>query len=392
LQTLREAVGARRAEQRGDAQPFTGARAAIARARGCAEIGAFAAALRYVDEALALDPGNSEATALKEELKARSAPPPPTFVEPKAVATPPPDVHSGVRSRVRGLMIGGTIAIALLAAVAIGWYFRQPDTTPRDAGVGISPAAQPTAVAPVPTPAPTAVKVAKPVAVGGDIPEPQKWRDVAPIHPPSARAKGAYGTVMLEITIAPNGRVSDTRVVKSIPLLDEAAQEAARQWQYAPTLVDGSPVAVVMTVPVSFAREQAAARGERATPSGGEGRRDSAPTFDADAALRRAQASMARQEFASALEDFQAVLSRQPENAAAQEGIAQIAERRNRADRFVRQATALFSDGDYDGATTNANRALDAYPGHVEATALLKKVQTAKDAEQALKRKPGGRD
>jgi protein TonB len=41
-------------------------------------------------------------------------------------------------------------------------------------------------------------------------------------------------------------------VLRSIPLLDEAALKAVRQWRYTPTLLNGIPVPVIMTVTVTF--------------------------------------------------------------------------------------------------------------------------------------------
>jgi protein TonB len=41
-------------------------------------------------------------------------------------------------------------------------------------------------------------------------------------------------------------------VLRGIPLLDDAAADAVRQWRYTPTLLNGVPVAVVMTVTVNF--------------------------------------------------------------------------------------------------------------------------------------------
>jgi len=35
-------------------------------------------------------------------------------------------------------------------------------------------------------------------------------------------------------------------------MLDEAALEAVRKWEYTPTLLNGEPVSVLMTVTVSF--------------------------------------------------------------------------------------------------------------------------------------------
>jgi protein TonB len=41
-------------------------------------------------------------------------------------------------------------------------------------------------------------------------------------------------------------------VVQSVPLLDRAAMEAVGRWIYAPTRLNGQPVAVVMNVTVRF--------------------------------------------------------------------------------------------------------------------------------------------
>jgi len=46
----------------------------------------------------------------------------------------------------------------------------------------------------------------------------------------------------------------DTQVIHSIPPLDEAALEAVRQWEYRPSLLNGKPTPVMMTVNLNFAR------------------------------------------------------------------------------------------------------------------------------------------
>jgi protein TonB len=61
------------------------------------------------------------------------------------------------------------------------------------------------------------------------------------------------GVVIMEATVGADGRVTDVRVLRSIPLLDQAAMEAVRQWEYAPTMVNGTAVPVVMTVTLNFA-------------------------------------------------------------------------------------------------------------------------------------------
>jgi len=46
--------------------------------------------------------------------------------------------------------------------------------------------------------------------------------------------------------------VADVKVLRGLPLLDQAAIEAVRQWVYTPTLLNGEPVPVMMTVTVNF--------------------------------------------------------------------------------------------------------------------------------------------
>jgi protein TonB len=99
------------------------------------------------------------------------------------------------------------------------------------------------------SPAPPTPRV---VRVGGEVKEPTKLRNVNPAYPEVAMASGIQGTVVLEATIAPNGRVADVRVVRSLPLLEKAAIDAVKQWIYTPTLVDGVPVTAIMTVTVKF--------------------------------------------------------------------------------------------------------------------------------------------
>ena len=87
---------------------------------------------------------------------------------------------------------------------------------------------------------------------GGMIREPRKLVDVAPIYPEIARAARVEGLVILEATIDERGFVTDARVLRSVPLLDAAALAALKQWRYTPTLLNGTPVRVLMTVTFRF--------------------------------------------------------------------------------------------------------------------------------------------
>jgi TonB family protein len=86
--------------------------------------------------------------------------------------------------------------------------------------------------------------------VGQSLAPPQ--RVDAPHYPADAMAAGITGTVMAEVVIDPSGHVTDARIVRSIPLLDEAALASVRQWRFDPTVVNGEPVPVRMTVTVNF--------------------------------------------------------------------------------------------------------------------------------------------
>src|SRR5688572_32582821 len=93
---------------------------------------------------------------------------------------------------------------------------------------------------------------AMPVRVGGNVKAPVQISRVAPIYPQIAQSARVSGVVILETTIAPNGTVSDVRVLRSIPLLDQAAIDAVRQWVYEPTFLNGAAIPVIMTVTVTF--------------------------------------------------------------------------------------------------------------------------------------------
>ncbi|HEX5107189.1 MAG TPA: M56 family metallopeptidase [Vicinamibacterales bacterium] len=93
---------------------------------------------------------------------------------------------------------------------------------------------------------------ATPIRVGGSIRQPQKIRDVKPVYPPIAQAAKVSGVVILELVVGVDGRVMDARIIRSVPLLDEAALSAVRQWEFVPTLLNGAPTAIVMSVTVNF--------------------------------------------------------------------------------------------------------------------------------------------
>jgi TonB family protein len=118
--------------------------------------------------------------------------------------------------------------------------------------------AQPHAPAPPPPPCPgrAAIDGQAPVRVGGNIPAPVKTRNAAPVYPPDAQEGRIQGVVILEIVVSPSGQVVAPCVLRSIPMLDQAAIDAVSQWEFEPTQLNGGPVPVIMTVTVNFTLQE----------------------------------------------------------------------------------------------------------------------------------------
>jgi protein TonB len=77
-------------------------------------------------------------------------------------------------------------------------------------------------------------------------------REVRPIYPRFAADAGITGTVLLHVLVGADGRVEEVRVLASVPVLNEAAIEAARRWVFRPARVSGRPVRVWVALPMSF--------------------------------------------------------------------------------------------------------------------------------------------
>jgi TonB family protein len=101
----------------------------------------------------------------------------------------------------------------------------------------------------------TAVTPSDVLKVGGPIKAPKKLVNVPPRYPDDALQAKVQGEVVLDIVIDANGVPTDVQVAKSVPMLDAAAIEAVKQWRYEPTLMNGAPVPIAMTVTVGFTLE-----------------------------------------------------------------------------------------------------------------------------------------
>lgn len=83
---------------------------------------------------------------------------------------------------------------------------------------------------------------------------PRVLKKVLPDYPPLARMTGVEGIVVLAILIDEAGNAEEIEVVKSLGNTgcDEAAVKAVKQWQFAPAMRQGRPIAARVTVPILF--------------------------------------------------------------------------------------------------------------------------------------------
>jgi len=82
---------------------------------------------------------------------------------------------------------------------------------------------------------------------------PRKVKDVKPVYPPRSLAAGDEGAVLVELSVAASGLVTDARVLWSkCPALDEAAVKAVRGWEFEKVLVNGQAAPFLVTAIVPF--------------------------------------------------------------------------------------------------------------------------------------------
>ena len=88
--------------------------------------------------------------------------------------------------------------------------------------------------------------------IGQGIREPKRIAGAPPEYPVFARSARIQGVVILEAVINERGTIERVKVLKSEPLLDAAAIAAVKEWRYTPTLLNGVPVSVLMTITINF--------------------------------------------------------------------------------------------------------------------------------------------
>jgi TonB family protein len=75
---------------------------------------------------------------------------------------------------------------------------------------------------------------------------------VDPVYPPIAKAARVTGDVVIAATIDPMGKVVSEKVVSGLPMLQQAALDAVKQWLFAPFKLNGAAVSVMTTLTIPF--------------------------------------------------------------------------------------------------------------------------------------------
>ena len=111
-------------------------------------------------------------------------------------------------------------------------------------------------VPPHPTlPQPPSPPLLPPILVRDETNSATKVYGRRPIYPEVARVARVCGAVVLDVVVGRTGLVRDVTVVSSVPLLDEAATDAVKQWQYTPMLSEGRRTPFIDLVHVNFEME-----------------------------------------------------------------------------------------------------------------------------------------
>jgi TonB family protein len=91
---------------------------------------------------------------------------------------------------------------------------------------------------------------------------------VEPAYPEIAKQAKVEGIVIVQARTDTQGRVKDAMILRSIPLLDQAALDAVKQWAYEPMVINGEAKEAVFTVTVRFALDKEKNKGQQGKEEG----------------------------------------------------------------------------------------------------------------------------
>ena len=170
------------------------------------------------------------------------------------------DIRTDVTGRVKNVRVIRSIPLLDKAAVAAvrEWVFEPVivEGTTVEAvfttAIGFGPRYSPTGAGSAAFAFPGDAILEGAVKIEGQIAPPKCIKSVSPVYPEIARNARVEGLVILGVRTDEKGRVEAVKVLRSIPLLDQSALDAVKQWTYEPLLIKGKPRKAAFTVSLGF--------------------------------------------------------------------------------------------------------------------------------------------
>jgi len=113
---------------------------------------------------------------------------------------------------------------------------------------------QPSGVKPpaVPTPTPTPAPSPKTIQVTSELLKSKAIKKVQPSYPPEAKKARVSGTVKIQVLVSEEGRLIEATFIEGPVPLREASLDAARRWEFKPTMLNDLLVKVSGILTFSF--------------------------------------------------------------------------------------------------------------------------------------------
>jgi len=77
-------------------------------------------------------------------------------------------------------------------------------------------------------------------------------RRVAPIYPAIAKSRRLTSTVVLEVKVSKDGKVTSTKMLSGLPIFRDAAFDAVKQWSFKPARLNGQPIEQTTQISIKF--------------------------------------------------------------------------------------------------------------------------------------------
>jgi protein TonB len=177
------------------------------------------------------------------------APPPPA-------APPPPVAHAEVAPRptfIKAQLTAPTVIPKKIAQIADA-SAAAPAIPGMVGGVpgGVGDVLGGIASGPPPPPPPAVERPKGPIRITSGMKEPTLLYEPPVVYSPVARMAHVEGTVVVEAIIDEQGNVTQVHFISGPAMLAQSAMKAVAERKYAPTILDGQPVAIRLTVKVDY--------------------------------------------------------------------------------------------------------------------------------------------